>query len=121
MFCDGENVKEQQRNSQRLQPYSCEYRFGYSLPLGRLQQANYQASVTQREKDRNTDWLKQIIRFSSSSSFSFNSAPGHLFLSLVFYFSLPLLPSIHLDSTKDYTTSAAAERGARKGIKAVAK
>lgn len=49
---DGENVKEQERNSQRLQPYSCEYRFGYSLPLGRLQQANYQASVTQRERQK---------------------------------------------------------------------
>lgn len=49
---DGENVKEQERNSRRLQPYSCEYRFGYSLPLGRLQQANYQASVTERERQK---------------------------------------------------------------------
>lgn len=49
---DGENVKEQERNSQRLQPYSCEYRFGYSLPLGRLRQANYQASVTERERQK---------------------------------------------------------------------
>ncbi len=49
---DGENVKEQERKRQWLQPYSCEYRFGYSLPLGRLQQANYQASVTQRERQK---------------------------------------------------------------------
>lgn len=54
MLGDGRNMKEQQRNSQRLQPHSCEYRFGYSLPLGRLQQANYQALVTERERQKHT-------------------------------------------------------------------
>lgn len=54
MLGDGRNTKEQQRNSQRLQPHSCEYRFGYSLPLGRLQQANYQALVTERERQKHT-------------------------------------------------------------------
>ena len=52
MLENGENVKEQERNSRWLQPHSCEYRFGYSLPLGRLQQANYRASVTGRGRQK---------------------------------------------------------------------
>lgn len=73
-FGVGENVKEQERNSQRLQPYSCEYRFGYSLPLGRLQQANYQASVTGRERQKhrlteaNNTFQPQLYSFSSNST-----------------------------------------------------
>lgn len=49
---DEENVKEQERKSERLQLHSCEYRFGSCLPLGCLQQANYQASATVRERQK---------------------------------------------------------------------
>lgn len=64
---------------------------------------------SQREKHRHTDWLKQMIRFSSNSSFSSNSTLVFFYhkfqhclalSSLVFLISL--LPSKHLDSTKEY-------------------
>lgn len=102
-FGVGGNVKEQERHSQRLQPYPCEYRFGYSLPLGRLQQANYQASVTQRERQKrrlteanNTLWphFHPVIHLPQS-----RTAADPLFLS-VSHFSASLRK--HLDSTKVY-------------------
>lgn len=42
---------------------------GSILPLGCLQQANYQCSVT--EKDKNTGWLKQIMHCGSTSTLLF--------------------------------------------------
>lgn len=72
-----QNVKEQQRHRERLQPpYPCECRFGSAVPLGCLQQANYRASVTRR-RGAEGDWkggggvwhterLRQIIRLGAA-------------------------------------------------------
>lgn len=54
-FGVGEGERECERAGAKLQPYSCEYRFGYSLPQGRLQQANYPASVTERGRQKHSE------------------------------------------------------------------
>lgn len=54
-------MKGKRRNSQWLQLHSSEYWFGYSLPLGRLQQANYLALVGESRTETQTDWSQALI------------------------------------------------------------
>lgn len=99
----GVGVKEQERHSQRLQPYPCEYRFGYSLPLGRLQQANYQASVTERERQK-----RGLTEANNTLRPRFHPVihlPQSLTAADPFFLSVSLFSAClrkHLDSTKVY-------------------
>lgn len=121
-FGVGENVKEQERHSQRLQPYPCEYRFGYSLPLGRLQQANYQASVTERERQKH-----RLTEANNTLQLHFHpvihlpqslTAPDPLLLSIS-HFSVPSKSTLIPQKTTGYECGT--RKGGRKEIKAVAK
>lgn len=104
--------------------YSCEYRFGYSLPLGRPQQANYQASVTEgeRQKRRLTEanntfqphrWLQlqlhPVIHLPHNLT-----APGPLLLSISHFSASLQAPWFH---KRLQAMSAAPEREEEKGWK----
>lgn len=91
---------------------------GSILPLGCLQQANYQCSVT--ERDKNTGWLKQIMHRGSTSPLLFFYLKALEHLTLCFWVFLSPHPPKQPGSTKTTGWRVAQEKTRQKEIKAAA-